>query len=253
MSNIVYEQPLNERMRTLLRLEHLFGQLRYHLAGETLWDNRKAISGIIDVLNLFERADLKTELIKEIERLTGVLSKLREQPHVDDQRLVETLSDLKLLNQAIQAIPGRLGDGLRQQELIASVKQRLAIPGGSCSFDLPVLHYWLSQAEHVRKRQLLQWVTEFKIIDEATTLLLELIRSSAYQEEILAEKGFFQKAFETNAPCQLIQIKLNGTPVFPEVSGGKHRISIRFLTTDEKNRPLPAQEDVSFALACCII
>lgn len=253
MSDIIYEQPLNERMRVLLRLEHLFAQLRYHLAGSTPWDNRKAINGIIDILNLFERADLKTELIKEMDRLTASLNKLREQPHVDDQRLVETLNDLKTSHQAIHAIPGRLGDPLRQEELIAIVKQRITIPGGSCSFDLPVLHHWLSQPEHVRKMQLLQWVAEFKPIDEAVTLLLELIRSSAYQEDASAEKGFYQKAFESNNTCQLVQVKLNATAVFPEVSGGKQRISIRFLATDPSNRPTQAEQDIDFQLACCVI
>jgi cell division protein ZapD len=240
-------------MRLLLRLEYLFGQLGHQLAGDTPWANRQAISCIIDVLNLLDRADLKTELIKEIDRLSAALSKLRERPHVDDQRLVETLNDLKLLHQKIQAIPGRLGDSLRQEELIGAVKQRLAIPGGSCSFDLPALHFWLSQPEHVRKAELLRWAAEFKPIEEAAKLLLELIRSSAYQEDALAERGFFQKAFESTAPCQLIQIKLNGVEVFPEVSGGKHRVSVRFLTTDQTNKPTQAEQDVNFAIACCII
>ncbi len=253
MSHIIYEQPLNERMRTLLRLEHLFQQLRHSIEGTSDWDNRKAITSMIDILNLFERADLKTELIKEIDRLISALEKLREQPHVDDERLATTLEDLKRSYQVIHTIPGRLGDKLRQEELINLVKQRIAIPGGSCSFDLPALHFWLSQDLYARKSQLLTWSSEFKYIEDAVTLLLELIRSSAYQEDKVAANGFFQKSFESQNPCQLVQVKLNGAPFFPEVSGGKHRISIRFLSTDNTNRPIQAQQDINFALACCVI
>lgn len=253
MALTIYEQPLNERMRTLLRLEHLFSQLHFHLAKDSEWDNRRCITTLIDTLNLLERADLKTELIKELDRLTVVLTKLKQQPHVNDVRLNKTLSELTALNQHLQNTAGRLGDDLRKNELIAAVKHRIAIPGGSCSFDLPSFHYWLLQPNKVRHAQLKEWTEALSSTENTVTTLLGIIRDSAYQEKELAKQGFFQKTLEAQSPCQLIRVELSDQLAFPEISGSKHRISIRFLTHDDNQKPVQTQEDVPFALGCCIL
>lgn len=253
MASTIYEQPLNERMRTLLRLEHLFGQLHFHLAKDSEWDNRRCISTFIDILNLLERADLKTELIKELDRLTVVLTKLKQQPHVNDVRLNKTLNELVSLNQQLQNTAGRLGDDLRKDELIAAVKHRIAIPGGSCSFDLPLFHYWLLQAPKARHAQLQDWMDILACTENTVSTLLSIIRDSAYQEKQLAKQGFFQKTLEVQSPCQLIRVELHDQLAFPEISGSKHRISIRFLAPDDNNKAIQTQEDIPFALGCCIL
>jgi cell division protein ZapD len=254
MSNpIVYEQPLNERMRTLLRLEHLFSQTNHALQAESAWDHRQAISSIIEILSLLERADLKTEFIKEIDRLSGVLNKLKQQPDVDQATLDDLLGTLREHYVTLHQTTGRLGDALRTNELVNIVRQRLAIPGGTCGFDLPAFHYWLGQPASRRKEALEAWYDLFSPIETTVGLLLDIVRQSAYEEKVHAPSGYFQKALETHTPCQLVRVTLNGTPVFPEISGGKHRISIRFLEQDDHLHPVPKQDDVQFLLGCCVI
>lgn len=253
MSTIVYEQPLNERMRTLLRLEHLFNQTNHALKESSAWDHRLAVSSIIEILALLERADLKTEFIKEIDRISAVLTKIRQQPDVDQTALDKLLHTLREYHHTLHHTTGRLGDGLRANELVNIVRQRLAIPGGTCGFDLPGFHFWLSQSSHQRQADLEEWYGLFGPIESTVHLLLEIIRKSAYEEKVHASAGYFQKALETHTPCQLVRVTMNGTPAFPEISGGKHRISIRFLTQDDHLHPVPRQDDVHFILGCCII
>jgi cell division protein ZapD len=41
---------------------------------------------------------------------------------------------------------------------------------------------------------------------------------------------------------------------FPEISGGKHRFTVRFLQlTGYSNRPKQTKEDIEFEIACCIM
>jgi cell division FtsZ-interacting protein ZapD len=91
---IIYEQPLNERIRNFLRLEHLFQQAFYTLRGYSVWDSRATITGLIDILDILSRSDLKTELLKELERHQAALAKLKDIPGVDREQLESILAQL---------------------------------------------------------------------------------------------------------------------------------------------------------------
>jgi cell division protein ZapD len=65
---ILYEYPFNERIRTLLRLEDLFDRLDYFLGQEHPLQHHVAITTIFEIIDVAGRADLKTDLIKELER-----------------------------------------------------------------------------------------------------------------------------------------------------------------------------------------
>ena len=61
---VIYEQPLNERIRTFLRLEHLFDKEDHFLAHISEWDSRASLSLLLDIIDMLARSDIKTELIK---------------------------------------------------------------------------------------------------------------------------------------------------------------------------------------------
>ena len=65
---VLYEQPLNERIRTFLRLEYLFNQAAYHLKRGSEWDSRAILQCILEILAIFENTNLKSEVFKELER-----------------------------------------------------------------------------------------------------------------------------------------------------------------------------------------
>ncbi|NIQ09927.1 MAG: cell division protein ZapD, partial [Gammaproteobacteria bacterium] len=50
-SYIIYEHPLSERIRTMLRLEFLFRRASHFLKGQTTWDSRIFIDTLLDILN----------------------------------------------------------------------------------------------------------------------------------------------------------------------------------------------------------
>jgi cell division protein ZapD len=250
---VFYEQPLSERIRAFLRLEHLFGQVLHHIAGETEWNSRAALSGLIEINDLLARFDLKAELIKELERHSQVLSGLKLNPKVDPERLQDTLCTVNELLSRLRSNQCQPAQSLRKDELVYAVKQRLPIPGGTCNFDLPAYHHWLSRPASIRIQQLKNWISDLEIIRSGVQRALGMVRESAHPLFVVANAGFYQQPVEPNVLCQLVRVGIAAElDVFPEISGGKHRFTIRFLEQrDTGQRPSQTTRNIDFELQCC--
>ena len=250
---LTFEHPLNERVRTFLRLEHLFGKVAHFVPCEDPWMSRAAVEGILDILAITARSDIKTELLKELDRNRGTLNRLQRQPGVNLETLGKILDDLQQATNDLHSLSGQLGQPLRQDDFLKSIAKRSTIPGGTCSFDLPQYHHWLEQAPDVRQQRLREWMQELQPVGDAINLALSLARTSAAPREMTAAGGFFQESLDSKAPAQLVRVALNGSAhLFPEISGHKTRFSIRFMDTREAGRPVPWREDTDFTLICCV-
>ncbi len=250
-----YEFPLNERIRVFMRLEQLFHQLNHFMAGGTVYDNRAAIDSLLDILTIFSRSDLKSELIKELDRHAKVLGQLTDNQDVDKPRLQTILAELGQASRNLYNASGKVGASVMESGLFQSISQRSAIPGGSCSFDLPAFHYWLEQGQSEQQQDLRQWTQPFANIRIAIDLILGFIRQSSTPKQEIAQAGFFQLALDQAHPVQLIRV---GVPAaahcFAEISGGKHRFSIRFMQpSHDENRPTQTQDDIAFTLSRCAV
>lgn len=254
MDKIIYEQPLNERVRTFLRLELLFDQVAYHLRGQSAFESRVTINHLIDILSFFNRTELKSEVTKELERHATILSRLEKSPDVDQEQLGHILNKIDPLIDKLHATTGLLGQNLKKNDFLNGLRQRNSIAGGSCSFDLPVYHYWLSRPAEQRIHDLSKWLAEFDTIGTAIHLILNLIRDSARPGKEIALEGVFHKSLDPNLPCQMIRVGMNAEDAFfPEISAGKHRFSVRFLRAGISERATQIQNEVAFELTTCVI
>jgi len=251
--NIIYEQPLNERIRTFLRLEFLFAEAAHHLRGKSHWDSRSTLTALLDIMAIFGRTDLKTEALKELERHASTLARLEQNPDVDRKRLDEILGKLEILTDQLHHNGGPIAASLRSNEFLSAILQRSAIAGGTCDFDLPSYHFWLQQPVEQRTHDLAEWLKHFESIASAIQLILKLIRESALIKPVIAENGFFQKTLDPNQPCQLVRVSVNRkVPYFAEISGGRHRFTVRFLSTSEEDGHIHQTTDnIAFELGCC--
>jgi len=219
-----------------------------------VWHSRVALTSRLDILNIFSRADLKTEVLKELERQMQILAALESLPTVDRSKLARLLNELEVLIDRIHSLHGQIGQELRQNEFLNSIKQRSSIPGGTCDFDLPGYHYWLERPAAERIRDLSAWLSVFDTIHLSVNLLLRLIRESTRPNEEHAHAGFFQKTLDPSLPCQMIRVAVDAeTPYFAEISGGKHRFTVRFMQHAPDGHATQTEEDVRFELTSCII
>ena len=257
VKRICYEQPLNERIRTLLRLEFLFQQIEDSAPLRSVWATRHAMQGLIDLLNLTSRNELKSELRKELERHAASLNRLRhKQPlEVDTTALESILDDITQVMHRVNSIDNPAIETVRKNDFLSAIRQRSSIPGGTCLFDLPALHHWLQQDSETRASNIDSWLQPLQPLQEAVQLILQLVRESSIPTQEIAPAGFFQKALNSNSPSQLVRVILPlETSVFPEISGGRHRFSIRFMTQPDLNqKAIPCHDDIAFKLVCCVI
>lgn len=251
---IVFEHPLNERSRMLLRLSHLFAQFAFHIGRDSVWDSRAAMSALLSIASVLGRTDMKSELIKELERQGSTLGRIASDPRVDHKRLQEVLDEIEANNQAIQRLNGQLGLEIRNDDFLKTVQQRSTVPGGDCDFDLPHYHYWLQKPHSERAADLERWSQCVDPVRSSVDLLLSLIRGSSRPVQEVAQQGFFQQSLDPAAPSQLVRV---GIPVsvglVAEISGGKHRYTVRFFEGRAVERPSQTREDVPFSLTTCII
>lgn len=251
---IIFEHPLNEKCRTWLRLSHLFEQLESHLPHADEWQARAAVRALLDIANVLSRADIKSELLKELERYKQSLSRMAGSPGVDTDRLEHILQDLHRTCQGVRNISGQLGQSLRKNEFLNSILQRSSISGGGFDFDLPQYHYWLQMPQQERFMQLDDWRNEVSPVQAAVELLLSLIRNSAVPSEEQTSGGFYQKSLPGNVAAQLLRVGLPAEAgLYAEISGGKHRFSIRFMDCADWQNPTQTDREVSFSLATCLI
>jgi cell division protein ZapD len=249
----IYEQPLTERVRTFLRLEFLFEQCLHHVGLQSTWDSRAAVAGILEIATLLTRGDVRTEVLKELERSTLFLNRLKGSPDVDNNRLHSLLEELETLRNAMNGDGRQLGLSLKECEFLNTIKNRLAIPGGTCQFDLPIYHAWLTQPYLRRARDLQTWLTELRPLKDTINLLMALTRESALPSRELAEQGVFQRSFDSNSPCPLVRVMIpSSSGVYPEISAGRQRMTIHFMERDDANsRPQQTRRDIGFKLVCC--
>ena len=252
---ISYEFPLNERMRVFMRLEQLFLQLDHFLLGTSIWDKRATVNTLVDILQVFGRHDLKAEMLKELKRHSNRLNRLSSHKGVDTTRLLNILSELNEASKKLYATSGKIDLASMKSNLFETITQRNSIPGGTCSFDLPAYHYWLEQYKEIHNEDLQSWVSQFSPTRTAIDLILNFIRLSGVSTQETAKNGFYQATLDQAQPFQMVIIKLLKTsPYFAEISGGKHRITTRFMSPAMGNaRPRQAKADIEFSLRHCVL
>jgi cell division protein ZapD len=251
---IVFEQPLNERVRTFLRLEFLFGQHHHHRTDRTHWGVRATLRTLLDILTVVSRSDLKTEILKELSEQHGTLTRLQQRPGVDPTRLQSVLAELNEAVNAMQVLTTHaLGTVLRDNEFLIALLHRSTIPGGASAFDLPSFHHWLSQPhEHVR-RDLDAWFADLVPYERAINLFLRLLRQSTQPLNETAKGGMF--VYTPQAEFELVRVLVDPEAgVYPEISAGRHRFTVRFMAQRDVNtRAAQAAADIPFQLQCCTL
>jgi cell division protein ZapD len=149
---VTYEHPLNERIRTLLRLEDLFAKTTHFLRGRTSHEYHAALMGLFEILDVTRRADLKFDLLQELERQRQILLSFRHNPDISEEALSGALYEIEQANSSLLSMAGKVGQYLRDNEWLMGIKNRSSIPGGVCEFDLPSYHHWLHHEDRKSTR-----------------------------------------------------------------------------------------------------
>ncbi|MBY6063868.1 cell division protein ZapD [Pseudidiomarina sediminum] len=244
---INYEYPLHERVRTYLRLEHLRGILKPDTP-VTADNYARYFDALFAILELCERSDVRTDVQKDLDRRRAQLHVWSQHPDVNQQQVQSLAERVKSAIQAIQPLT-RVGSHLKQDRLLSVTRQRFGMPGGTCNFDVPQLHFWLHQSQQRRDDDCQRWWHEFEALFQGLALELELLRGQAHFQWVVAEGGLLQESTE---PLSLLRLRVPASvPAYPVVSGHKQRFSVRFLSNAPQQGKASYESDVEFELALC--
>jgi cell division protein ZapD len=199
---------------------------------------------------LSERIDLRHDVLKDIESHEKNLVIWSQHPNIDDDALQFALQKILRLRESLKSNK-KVGAELKEDRFLASIRQRFSIPGGTCSFDLPNLHYWLQQPSEKKQQHINSWLQELAPIQQAMEITLSFLRERGRFRIIEVEKGFYQGIAEDKN--ELIRV-LSSTDegYYPMLSGNKYRFAIRFnLFILTMHGSSSVDSKVSFKLACC--
>ncbi len=247
-----YDYPFNERIRTFLRVEDLFAKVLYNIEAKHEYQHHNALLTLLQILDIVDRSELRSDLMQELSRQRMVMEALQGNPAIAPQKLAEILNEIDTATDALRTENTKLGQTLRTNEWLMSIKQRAGIPGGVCEFDLPSYHYWLGLGEDRRQQDLKTWLNPLVPMHNAIVIILRILRGSGSTTKLVAADGAYQQMLGGSKPAQMLKIDIpDNLTCFPEVSANKYAINIRFNILDFTQKPQKYDEDVNFTLTLC--
>ncbi|WP_426341562.1 cell division protein ZapD [Pseudoduganella sp. S-14] len=248
---IVYEYPFNERIRTLLRLEDLYEKFKFFVHQEHPMQHHVALATIFDMLEVAGRADLKSDLLQELERQRQSLLGYRSNPNVQAEMLDAILTELDSVSSALVASQGKTGQNVRDNEWLMSIRGRTIIPGGACEFDLPSYYAWQKQPAEKRFNDIVTWFNPLAPLFDALALVLRLLRDSGAPVKMIANAGSYQQMLQGKV-YQMLRLSVDeALGAIPEISANKYMLWVRFTSQGGDLKPKPLEEDVPFELTLC--
>jgi len=127
---VLYEYPFNESIRTMLRLEHLFDRLGQLMPRDAAIDHHYALATIFEIMDVASRADLKSDLLKDLEQQKLRLNAYRGNPSISEGALDDVVARIDHAFNGLNQLSGKAGAALTGNEWLMSIRSRISIPGG---------------------------------------------------------------------------------------------------------------------------
>ena len=252
MASVLYEYPFNESIRTMLRLEHLFDRLDTLVRRDAPVDHHFALATLFEIMDVAARADLKSDLLKELERHRSQFQSYRGNPQISEAALDDAIGRIDEAFDGLNQFAGKAGQALTANEWLMSIRSRISIPGGTCEFDLPAYFAWQQHPPARRREDLLRWLAGVLPLARALSVLLGLLRDSGAPQRVAAAGGQYQQGLPPGRVYHLLRVQFDpGTDLVPEITGHRLMVSVRFMRADAEGRLRPASDDVAFNLTLC--
>lgn len=244
MATITYEFPTNQQTRKFLRLEQLFKTVRELMEFREKPSQKAALFRLMEIVDFFERNDIKSELIKELERLHQTMLELSENPAVDTSKLNYFINQLAKLSQSLTQ-QGRPSDQLKHDKFLTLVRQKWSLGASLCSFDAPQISYFIEKGSDYTYEKISGWFNDIKIYRTSVNVILRLYRESGAFKNAITSGLNYQENMDSKIKIVAIKLPIDIAYV-PEMSVGVHRMSLQLKALD---KALSKEIEVQFAIA----
>lgn len=250
---VLFEYPLNERIRTLLRFESLFEHLfRFEKEVDPLMQE-VTFRILFEMVDACTRTDIRSELLKELDKHKKII----EQSCLnvgDELAVAEATQQLNALNEmtALLTASHRFGNCLTTNKWLTYLKNRFASFGFATDTEVPQYRLWQTMSVTQRQQQVHEWIEPIRPYYEAIKMALGRLRQSGtVLEASVGKAGSHAESLGGNI-CQLVRIWVDDQTLYPEVTANRHMISISFKRLNEELDSLPVHgQDISFKFSLC--
>ncbi len=249
---ILYEYPFNERIRTYLRLEQLFARLGQLISRPEAMDHHFALITLFEVMEVASRSELKSDVLKDLERQKQLYNSYRGNPAISEKALDGVIAQLDTHFESLNGMSGKLGQSLHDNDFLMSIRSRAVIPGGTCEFDLPAYHAWQHHDSASRQADLTLWTTPFASLAQAVGLLLQMLRESGASQKVMAMQGQLQQNLPQGRNFQLLRLRIDPSlNITPEISCNRLVVVMRMMAQLPDGKLQAFTDDVPFEMSLC--
>jgi cell division protein ZapD len=221
--------------------------------GTSAADHHFALHTLFDLLEIGSRGDLKSDILKELDRLKQTYQSYRGNPAISEAALAQFITRIDECFTGLHENPGKIGSTLAQNEWLLSVRSRMAIPGGTCAFDVPAYHDWQHRPAELRQSELNNWTRELNILSRPISLLLQVLRESGQPQKAMAVNGVYQQNLPQGRTFHLLRLQVPAElNLVPEISGNRLMFSVRLMRRGESGKlQLASDAEANLEISLC--
>ena len=252
MEQGIYELPLNERLRTFMRIEFLHSRLKYFSSNlDDNWQTRTVIHTLLEIYSILSRTDVRREVLADLDRYIIQMQRFQSAPDADNNMVNNVLEDLDSIKIQLVDIGTDYLLKLREDEFIASLLHRHTLPGGKAEFDMPKYKFFLESHKKNVVDQINSWIDVIRSICEGIDKLMWIIRESNEPIATVAVGGQYNHQIEKRTQISLVRIITDEVNIYPEISGGRHLIAVRFFNQNRDGEYVQFEDNVEFKISLC--
>lgn len=247
--SIVYEHPLNELVRSFLRIERLFAELDKALRFSE--DKNTILMLLCSIIRLLERPDLKAKLTNALHQQYLQLAGFSNNPDIEQDKLERMLERIDVKLKLLKSHHTLSALMPSSHELIKKYQTEMMSHGATALISEPMFCAWDQLTLEASTETLNEWRLQIDDLHATIKLALEIMRLSQPFQSISCNSNFYSKSISFD--YSLIRLKLP-KGIQPEISAGKHHFAMRFkefLITSTGIKVVDAIVD-KFDIAYCI-
>jgi cell division protein ZapD len=252
---IIFEFPLNERIRRLLRIEEIYQKFEHQLKNTHDYFEFGCFNTLFEIVQLVSRSDLKIDFLQELERQEKKQSALLDHQALKENQLnpTEIIPMIQVARKKLENIDVKPGFNFNNNLFLEEVKKRIGSPGGLLDVDFPNFRNWASHK--TRKSKLddfKSWAQPLMVFKNAASVILLILRNQCHVESIKAKEGKHQQTIDPLKTFDLIRLELEKTlNIYPEISANKYTVNVFFNQLNEELKKEPVKLNLEFKYSIC--
>ena len=235
-----------------MRIEFLHSRLKNFASNlDDNWQTRTVIHTLLEIYSILSRTDVRREVLADLDSYIMQMQRFQSAPDADNDMVNNVLEDLDSIKNQVVDIGTDYLLKLREDEFIASLLHRHTLPGGKAEFDMPKYKFFLESDKKDVALQINKWVDIVRPICEGIDKLMWIIRESNEPIATVAVGGQYNHQIERRTQISLVRIITNNSDIYPEISGGRHLIAVRFFNQNKDGEYLQFEDNVEFKISLC--